>query len=105
MSQLKCADKIGGFADYEVVAICEGFAQGFCGGFRGKLAKRVQGGELFFELALARHGESVTRTAARIHADHEGKIFNTEGTGEHRVSRQAEMKLDVDWRGFTLTRE
>src|ERR1039458_2916414 len=57
LAQLEVRDQIRRFGDYEVVAVCQYLAQRFHAGFRRKLAKRVQGGELFLEAALAGHEE------------------------------------------------
>jgi len=53
--QLKLANEIGGFADDEVIAVSESFAQPFDAGFGCLLTEFVQGSELLLELAFSGH--------------------------------------------------
>jgi len=61
LSEFGLADEIGCFGNNKIVAMGKSFAKRFDAGFWRQLTERVERGELFFELALAGHGESVTR--------------------------------------------
>jgi len=86
LSQLKLADQIGGFADNEVIAVSQCFAQSFQADFRRLLAEFVHGSQLLFELVLAGHKAECNSDGAwfRVSRSLGKKHLTTKDTKVHK---------------------